>query len=104
MIKKEVKAKIEYEDEDVLAIHDINPQAPVHLLIMPKQHVARIDGLEESDAATIGKIIIRAKQIAEKHGWKDYRLVFNNGPEAGQSVYHIHLHLLSGRRMHWPPG
>lgn len=104
MIRKEIKAKVEYEDNGVLAIHDINPQAPAHILVIPKRHVERVDQLKESDAAMIGNAIVRAKEIAQKNGWTDYRLVFNNGREAGQSVFHIHLHLLSGRRMAWPPG
>ena len=104
MILKEINAKVEYEDEDVFCIHDINPQAPVHLLIFPKKHVEKISALQNTDGPLIGKVIFRAKEIAEKRGWTDYRLVFNNGREAGQSVFHIHLHLLSGRRMNWPPG
>ena len=104
MIAGEIKAKLEYEDDDVFAIHDINPQAPAHLLIFPKRHIEKISGLAESDAGLVGTVVYRAKQIAEKKGWTDYRLVFNNGREAGQSVFHVHLHLLSGRRMTWPPG
>ena len=101
---KEISAKVEYEDPKVIAIHDINPQAPVHLLVIPKRHMARIAELGPEDASFIGEVIVTAKEIARKKGWSDYRLVFNNGPESGQSVYHIHLHLLSGRRMQWPPG
>ena len=104
MIKKEIKCKIEYEDEKTFAIHDINPQAPVHLLVMPKRHIESISGMEAADAGLIGEVIHRAKQIAASKGWEHYRLVFNNGAESGQSVFHIHLHLLSGRKMHWPPG
>ena len=104
MISGDIKAKVEYQDEDLLAIHDINPQAPFHLLVIPKKHVEKISDLKEEDSSLSGKLILGAKKIAEKNGWKDYRLVFNNGPEAGQSVYHVHLHLLSGRRMGWPPG
>ena len=104
MVCGEIKPKIEYEDPEILAIHDINPQAPVHLLVMPKKHIAKISDLSEADAGLIGKVIYRTKCIAEKRGWSDYRLLFNNGPESGQSIDHIHLHLLSGRRMHWPPG
>ena len=104
MIDKKMNAKIEHEDKDVFAIHDINPQAPTHLLIMPKKHIERIDMLAEGDTELAGKLIYAAKQIATKRGLEHYRLVFNNGSGAGQSVFHIHLHLLSGRRMHWPPG
>lgn len=104
MARGEIKANVEYQDDDVFAIHDINPQAPVHLLFIPKKHIETIGKLEADDAPLIGKIIQRAKEVAAKRGWNDYRLVFNNGAEAGQTVYHIHLHLLSGRRMSWPPG
>jgi histidine triad (HIT) family protein len=104
IICKEIKGKIEYEDEEFLVIHDINPQAPTHLLIMPKKHIESISAMQDSDSGLMGQLIHRAKQIAAAKGWEHYRLVFNNGSEAGQSVFHIHLHLLSGRRMHWPPG
>lgn len=104
MIDKQIPAKIEYEDEGVFAIHDINPQAPVHLLIMPKKHIARVDEMDCSDISVLGNLIFQAKQIASQKGWTDFRLVFNNGLQSGQSVFHIHLHLLAGRRMTWPPG
>lgn len=104
MISGEIKAKVAYEDQDLLAIHDINPQAPVHLLILPKKHIEKISDLKEQDTELMGKLICGAQKIAAQNSWKDYRLVFNNGAESGQSVYHIHLHLLSGRRMSWPPG
>lgn len=104
MIQKQVKANIEYEDDHVLAIQDINPQAPVHVLVIPKQHVEGIDRLGEEHCEMIGRVIITAQRLARQKGWKDYRLVFNNGAGAGQSIFHIHLHLLSGRRFHWPPG
>ena len=104
MIRKEIKAKIEYEDEEALAIHDINPQAPVHILVMAKKHIERISLMQESDSGLVGKLIYKAKQIAATNKWDDYRLVFNDGAESGQSVFHIHLHLLAGRPMTWPPG
>lgn len=104
MISGEIKAKVEYEDESVYAIHDINPQAPHHLLIIPKKHIEKIGDLSAEDAKQAGEVVYTAKKIAAKNGWNDYRLVFNNGAAAGQSVYHIHLHLLSGRKMSWPPG
>ncbi|MCM8776589.1 MAG: histidine triad nucleotide-binding protein [Candidatus Omnitrophica bacterium] len=104
MMAREIKPEVAYEDDQVLAIHDIHPQAPVHLLIIPKKHIERIDCLHESDKDLVGDMIFKAKQIAAQNGWKHYRLVFNNGTEAGQSIFHIHLHLLSGRRMIWPPG
>jgi histidine triad (HIT) family protein len=104
IIDKKLSAKIEHEDKEVLAVQDINPQAPTHLLIIPRKHIERIDALEEGDTELVGKLIYRAKQIAAKRGLEHYRLVFNNGSGAGQSVFHIHLHLLSGRKMQWPPG
>ena len=104
MVQKEIKAKIAYEDDQVLAIHDINPQAPVHLLIFPKQHLDRVATMKDADAVMVGQLIYRAKQIADQNGWKYYRLVLNDGEESGQSIFHIHLHLLTGRRMKWPPG
>lgn len=104
IIAGEIPAKIEYQDENILAFHDINPQAPAHILVIPKKHIEKLGDLQASDAETIGKVICGANQIAKAKNWKDYRLVFNNGAEAGQTVYHIHAHLLSGRKMTWPPG
>ena len=104
MISGEIKAKVEYEDDTLFVIHDINPQAPAHLLVIPKKHIEKISDAGTEDVLTLGKIVDGAKKMAGRNGWKDFRLVFNNGPEAGQSVYHIHMHLLSGRRMTWPPG
>jgi histidine triad (HIT) family protein len=104
IIKKEIPAKVAYEDERVLAFHDINPQAPVHLLIIPKKHIAMIADLEEADIAVSGALIHAAKKIARETGCADYRLIFNNGRGVGQSVFHIHLHLMAGRSMGWPPG
>lgn len=99
-------ANIIYEDDEILVFKDINPQAPVHLLTIPRTHIARIQDLEETDLHLMGKLIYRAKQQAENLGLHQngYRLVFNNGRDGGQAVYHIHLHLLGGRAMRWPPG
>ena len=104
MIAGEIKAKVAYEDDDLLAIHDINPQAPVHLLVIPKRHVEKVSSLQAQDAGLIEKVVRGAQKIAAQNHWEDFRLVFNNGAGAGQSVFHIHLHLLSGRPLHWPPG
>ena len=104
IIKKEIPAKLEFEDDQVIAIQDIHPQAPVHLLVIPKKHLGQVSDMNGSDKALLGHLIYTAKNIAADKNWTDYRLLFNNGAEAGQSVFHIHLHLLSGRRMHWPPG
>lgn len=104
ILEKKIPAAVVYEDPEVLAFRDIHPQAPTHVLVIPRRHVERISDLGPEEEGWIGKLILRAKEIAEKNGCKDYRLVFNNGEGAGQSVFHIHLHLLSGRRMTWPPG
>ncbi len=104
MVKGEIKPKVAYEDAEILAFHDSNPQAPAHVLIIPKKHIENIGALEASDVDLAGKLLVRAKQLAVEKGWKDYRLVFNNGSVAGQTVFHLHFHLLAGRKMHWPPG
>lgn len=106
IINKEIPADIVLEDDDVLAFKDINPQAPVHILIIPKKPIPTINDIEEEDAALIGKIVLTAKKIAkmmniDKSG---YRLVMNCNEAAGQTVFHLHCHLLGGRSMHWPPG
>ena len=102
----DIPANKVYEDETVFAFHDINPQAPDHILIIPKKHITGIDAMEPDDAELIGKVIYAGKKIAQERNVKEgsYRLVFNNGPLAGQEVLHIHLHLLAGRPMKWPPG
>ena len=106
IITKNIPAKVEYEDADLVAIHDVNPQAPFHVLLIPKRHIARIADVEESDLALIGRMIYRAKKIAETRKFSEsgYRLVFNSGADGGQTVFHIHLHLMAGRHMNWPPG
>ncbi|MGB5278291.1 MAG: histidine triad nucleotide-binding protein [Gammaproteobacteria bacterium] len=95
-----------YEDDDILAFRDVNPQAPTHVLIIPKKHIATINDLDEDDITVSGKMMLVAKQIAADEGidLDGYRLVFNCNKGAGQAVYHIHLHLLGGRPMTWPPG
>lgn len=95
-----------HRDDDLFVIRDINPQAPHHLLLIPSRHIARISDLQGEDAALVGKLIVAAARIAEEEGFaaKGYRTVFNCGTEAGQTVWHIHLHLLGGRALSWPPG
>ena len=95
-----------YEDGEVLAIRDINPQAPVHLLVLPKAHVASVSDVSKSDTQLIGAIILAATHLAKTEGLKErgFRLVINAGPEGGQTVPHLHVHLLGGRQMRWPPG
>lgn len=104
IIKKEVRARTEHETADIFAFHDINPQAPFHVLVVPKKHIEKVSAAGEQDKQLLGELLLQAKQIAAKNNWADYRLVFNNGAEAGQTVFHVHLHLLAGRRMTWPPG
>ena len=105
IIAKQIPAKVEFENDSVIVIQDINPQAPVHLLLIPKKHIAEVANMSESDRAMIGDLIFRAKEMARERKLEEgYRLVFNNGVKAGQSVFHIHLHLLAGRVMKWPPG
>jgi len=106
IINRELSADIVYEDESFLAFKDINPQAPVHLLIIPKKHIETINDIKEEDGLLIGNMILLAKKLAKKQGIdeKGYRLIYNCNREGGQMVYHIHLHLLGGRAMGWPPG
>ncbi|MCA1805108.1 MAG: histidine triad nucleotide-binding protein [Xanthomonadaceae bacterium] len=106
MVKGEIKPDVVYEDEDVLAFRDLNPQAPLHVLVIPKLHLATLNDLDETHAALMGKLFLAAKKVAEQEGLAErgYRTVINCNAEAGQSVFHIHLHLLAGRAMHWPPG
>ncbi len=106
IIAKKVPAKILYDDEDVTAFEDVNPQAPVHALVVPKKHISTALDITEEDGELIGRLFRVANRIATEKGIgeRGFRLVMNTNPEAGQSVYHIHLHLLGGRRMHWPPG
>ena len=106
IIAGEIPAKKAYEDDDVVAFHDVNPQAPVHVLIVPRRHVATLNDLAEADDALAGSMIRRAAAIAADHGIaaRGYRTVFNCQADAGQTVFHIHLHLLGGRGLTWPPG
>jgi histidine triad (HIT) family protein len=102
----EVPSKIAWQDEEIVAFHDVDPRAPVHVLIIPRKHIASVNELDDADAPTIGRMYVKARDLARDLGVAEtgYRLVMNTGPEAGQSVWHIHLHLLGGRRMTWPPG
>jgi histidine triad (HIT) family protein len=106
MVKGEIKPDVVYEDEEVLAFRDLNPQAPLHVLVIPKLHLATLNDLDETHAALMGKLFLAARKVAEQEGLAErgYRTVINCNAEAGQSVYHIHLHVLAGRAMHWPPG
>jgi histidine triad (HIT) family protein len=101
-----VKANLVYQDDDVVAFKDIAPKAPVHFLIIPRKHVAGVSDIAESDRALIGAIFQVAAKLAGEHGIAEsgYRVVVNSGADAGQSVFHIHYHLLGGRQLGWPPG
>ena len=103
---KEIPSKVAYEDAEVLAFHDIQPKAPTHLQVIPKRHIARVSELDERDAGLMGKLVLVANRLAREAGIAEpgYRLVVNCNAGAGQSVYHLHLHLLGGRPMSWPPG
>ena len=106
MVSGEIQPDVVFEDDDVLAFRDVNPQAPVHVLVIPKSHIATTNELTPEHAVLIGKMVLAARQIAADEGVAEpgYRMVMNCNPEAGQSVYHIHLHMLGGRPMGWPPG
>jgi histidine triad (HIT) family protein len=106
MVDGEIQPDVVYEDEDVLAFRDTNPQSPTHVLLIPKKHIATTNDLDEGNVAIVGRLYLAARQVAASEGIAErgYRMVMNCNPEAGQSVYHIHLHLLGGRPMSWPPG
>jgi histidine triad (HIT) family protein len=101
-----IPAKKAFEDSELLAFHDINPQAPTHVLVIPKRHIASLTELGPGDDALVGSMVRRAKELAAEAGLgeRGFRLTLNCGDDAGYSVYHIHLHLLGGRRLGWPPG
>lgn len=106
MVSGEIKPDTVYENDDVLAFRDINPQASTHVLVVPKRHISTINELEEGDAELVGKLFLAAKQVAVQDGIAEegYRTVMNCNAGAGQTVFHIHLHVLGGRSMQWPPG
>ena len=103
---KQIPAKILHEDDELVVIADINPQAPLHALVIPRKHVGTLNELAAEDDVLVGKMMRRAAAVAKAHGYADrgYRAVFNTNGEAGQTVFHIHLHVLGGRAFHWPPG
>ncbi len=108
MVSGEIEPDVVYEDGDVLAFRDLNPQAPTHVLVIPKRHISTINDLQQGDAELMGKLYLGAKKVAEQEGIhgpeRGYRTVMNCNAEAGQAVFHLHLHLLGGRPMGWPPG
>jgi histidine triad (HIT) family protein len=102
----EIPAKVIYQDAEVVVFEDINPQAPLHCLVIPRKHIATLNDLTPDDAALVGAMHYRAAQIARERGHAEggFRTVFNCNADAGQTVFHVHLHLLAGRRLGWPPG
>jgi histidine triad (HIT) family protein len=101
-----IPAKVAYQDDEVMAFHDINPQAPTHTLIIPKRHITSIVDLKPGDDGIVGALVRKGRDLAQQAGIAEngFRLVFNCGEDAGYSVYHIHLHLVGGRKLGWPPG
>jgi len=106
IIAREINASIVHEGEHVVAFRDINPQAPLHLLLVPRRHIRTLNDLQPDDDQLVGSLFRAAAMLAKKNGYADrgYRTVFNTNADAGQTVFHIHLHLLAGRGLHWPPG
>ena len=104
IIAGEIPSKTIFEDDDVFAFNDIAPQAPVHIIIVPKVHIKSTEEINETNSAVAGKLVLIASKIAKDLKLEGYRLVFNTNEIAGQSVFHLHCHLLGGRRMNWPPG
>ena len=106
IINGDIPADIVYQDDDVLGFRDVNPQAPTHILFIPKKHIATVNDLELDDAELVGKLYLAAKKVATDAGFAEegYRLVMNCNAGAGQTVFHIHLHMLAGRALSWPPG
>ena len=106
IVSGDIPADIVYESDEVIAFRDINPQAPTHVLIIPRQHIATINNLDAGDAATVGNLFVAAKHIAAEEGIAEagYRVAMNCNEAAGQTVFHLHLHLVGGRQLGWPPG
>ena len=106
IIAREIPARIAYEDDQCLAFHDVNPQAPVHVLVVPKKEIARIGVSETADEPLLGHLLYVAKSVAKQEGLGDsgFRIVINNGRDGGETVPHLHVHVLGGRPMAWPPG
>jgi len=106
MVSGEIKPDTVYEDENVLAFRDISPQAPHHVLVIPKRHISTLNDLDESDAQLVGQLSLAAAKVAEQEGVAEagYRTVMNCNAAGGQTVFHIHMHVLAGRQLSWPPG
>ena len=104
IVSGEIKSQLVYENDDVAAFKDLNPQAPTHLLIIPKKHISRLSEAVDVDAQLLGKVLLAARDLAKQYNIGDFRLVTNNGKGAGQSVDHLHFHFMAGRRFLWPAG
>ncbi|MEO0288727.1 MAG: histidine triad nucleotide-binding protein [candidate division WOR-3 bacterium] len=102
--KKEISSQIVYEDDVCVAFKDISPQAPVHILLIPKKHIESIDKIDDDDKNLISTLVENISKVAKQSGIESYRVVSNVGTQAGQSVFHLHFHILGGRKMNWPPG
>lgn len=105
ILRKEIPCNFIYEDEKCVAFNDVNPQAPVHFLVIPKKPIAMLSEAGEKDVEILGHLLLTAKKVAQDQGLENgYRLVINNGKDGAQSVYHLHIHIMGGRQMNWPPG
>ena len=106
IVAGKIPAKVSYQDDTVMAFRDVNPQAPTHILVIPKRHITSLVDLEPADDVVVGSLVRKARDLAVQEGLEDrgFRVLFNAGPDAGYSVYHIHLHLVGGRKLGWPPG
>ena len=104
IINRQIPARVAYEDEQYIVIHDIQPQAPAHVLVIPKKEIPTLNDLQPGDEELVGGMFLVAKKVMKELGYSDYRTVFNCGKGAQQTVFHIHLHVLAGRAMTWPPG
>tara|TARA_Y100000817_G_C16361280_1_gene326109 strand:+ start:58 stop:393 length:336 start_codon:yes stop_codon:yes gene_type:complete len=104
IINKEIPAEIVYEDDKAIAFNDISPQAPTHILVIPKKVITKLSDSDVDDKEILGHLLLVTKKITDENDIKDFRLVVNNGAEAGQTVFHLHIHILAGRTFAWPPG
>lgn len=104
IIRGEIPSEEVYSDNEFYAFRDINPQAPTHVLVVPKEPIAKVGDASDADADMLGRLLLAGNRVAKQEGLEDYRLVINNGAGAGQTVFHLHLHVLGGRPMDWPPG
>jgi len=104
IIRREIPADILYEDDSALAFRDVNPQAPVHFLVIPRKAIAKLSDADRDDAELLGHLLLVANSVAKEQGLEDFRLNINNGAGASQTVFHLHIHVLGGRTFSWPPG